>query len=206
MEDEARLSKQAETKIYSWYQVWGLVWFSPIEKTYRKLIADPKAKLIKGGVWVFISALVAALVPLLVYWISGGEVIHDDLVDAGIFGYAGLIVGVIGAVIVYFVSVYIFAWIAARLGGEGSVDQFGYLLGAIAAVGIILDSLLEGLIPFALLNLGARLLVGLYEYILLTLGIRTAFILSWWRALLTATIPIVIAFVLIYACAFFASF
>ena len=70
---------EAPARAYAWYQIFWLIYSSPEPDTLRSLLADPKAKLQRALIWVFVGSLVMGGFPFLLYWLSGGTIVHDDL-------------------------------------------------------------------------------------------------------------------------------
>jgi hypothetical protein len=183
-------SEQIVAEKQPWYRIWWRVYSSPSVQTYQSLAHLQGATLSRATTWVVIATAVTMLIPLVLYWLSGGLIVHDDLSDAvridgdeliWIFYIIGGVIAIFVTAILFQISVAIINWLAQKLGGSGEADALGFLIGAILAPGQIADSLLE-LLPI-LPGLVLRLGLILFQAGLIVLALRATKTLSWARAI-----------------------
>lgn len=173
-----------------WYKVWFKVYFSPHTETYKSLMQADGVSLSRAKIWIADSTTIGVLFPLVLYWLSGGRIIHDDLANAlrtaGGIGWVLWIMsgflGIVFSIIIFQVGVHTVNWLAQRLGGINNTEQMGFLMGAIGAPASIVDTLIEGLLS-PTLGLVLRGILLLIEIILVVILLRAAHQLSWWRAI-----------------------
>ncbi|HEY77267.1 MAG TPA: hypothetical protein G4O00_14015 [Thermoflexia bacterium] len=186
--------KEKPTRKDPWYKVWFQVYFSPSVDRYRSLVEVEGITAAKGALWFTVSVGLGAVFPAILYWATGGRIVHDDLrpiimmeemVSPGAGWMMWIMTGVVGVVIsplLFYAGVWIVHWLARKMGGEGNLNELGYLLGAIAAPNGIANTLIEGAVPTAW-NLLLRLpLIGV-QVILSTIAVRAIYRLGWGRSI-----------------------
>jgi hypothetical protein len=190
-----------------WYKIWFKVYFSPTSGSYQKIISAESASSSRATIWVVISTAINVAIPVLLYWISNRQIVHDDLADvlriSNDIGWTMYVVsgflGVALSTLFFVLAINIINWIAQKLGGSKNKEQLGFLVGAIWAPSNIIDSVIEGLTP-PLVGLVFRFILMLFEAFLLVISLRAANRLTWWRAI--ASVAILGLFILILFGAF----
>jgi hypothetical protein len=209
MVEQSVESTEPQAVSQPWYKIWAKVYFFPKEQTYETLLQDSNAKTSRAIIWVGISILVIGIAPILLYWVSGGRFIHDDLVDAGITSQGEIalfysLIGVffaalIGAPIGMGIATSLIHWLATKMGGDGIVEKFGFLLGAIVAPAYLIDSAIEGITGNNFIGLGLRMALSIYQAFLLFTVLKANYKLTKGKAL-GVILVLAVAFVIIVGC------
>ncbi len=152
-----------------------------------------------------VAVAITILFPGLLYWLSGGQFVHDDFKDAfragsslagddSLFVLFYILTGLFALFLtpIFFqINVAIVNWLANKLGGSGDSNPLGFLLGAILVPGYIGDAIFE-VFPF-LLGMVLRYMLILAQAVLIVIALRATKSLSWVRAVgVLAIIGIVI--------------
>jgi uncharacterized protein YjbI with pentapeptide repeats len=174
--------QRTESWSYSWSEVWFGALIQPSVKTFEGFAQDPKATSTRAYTWIFTSALVSALILILIQLVLLGSV---DIVAP--------IVAVIVPVVAFAVSTGITYVIARALGGTGTYAQHAFAVAAYVAP-LALISNVVSLIPYV--NLLNYLLV-VYGIVLQVIAIKAVHRFGWGKAIVPLSPFILIAIAVI---------
>lgn len=189
----------------SFYKIWIDALTKPNEGTYASLAAAPGANANKAFLWVFLAALINSLFAVLVQgqWMRNmTEAFGGDLgsISGGIG--ASIITAICGAplgaavfVLFFAISVGIYQWIAGLFGGQGNFGQLAYVLGAITAPYILINSLLTllAVIPFVGFCFTALAgIFGLYILVLVVMAVKGVNRFGWGPAIGSVFLPLLV--------------
>lgn len=169
-----------------WHQIWLKAYISPKTETYDSLIqGEPKDESTRATVWIGVSALITGLIPLVLYWVSNGNIIHDDLADSGVllqggtgilfFALSIILTAMIIAPLLLYISASILHGIAIKFGGEGLSEKLLFLIAAITAPAYLVDATVEGLFGDNIIGLGIRLILIFYQVILIFVALKSVY-------------------------------
>ncbi len=170
--------QRTESWSYSWIEAWFEALFQPSVNTFGGFARDPKATSTRAYTWIFTSALVGALILILIQLMLLGSV---DIVAP--------IVAVIISVVAFAVSTGITYIIARALGGTGTYAQHAFAIAAYVAP-LALISTVVSLIPcYGLPNY----LLVVYGIVLHVIAIKAVHQFGWGKAIVPLSPFILIA-------------
>ncbi|NIM96386.1 MAG: hypothetical protein GTO18_22025 [Anaerolineales bacterium] len=189
-----------------WNEIWLSAITSPSVETFEEIANDPNAKANRAFAWVFVSALVAYAIMMVLQFFVGGilglSAFGMDEVMA-LFGASIIImiccapIGGALAVLGFAINTGLSQLIAGLLGGTGTYDKLAYAFGSITAPISLISSVLA---PIPYLNcLG--ILLGFYVVVLNVIALKAVNQFDWGRAILTYVI-IWVGAIFIVACIF----
>ncbi|BAJ62116.1 Yip1 family protein [Anaerolinea thermophila] len=191
-------TEPAKSGKMSWYQVMAQVYSQPSVESYQDVVSCQGIRFSRVYLWIFSSTLLAMLIPLVLYYATGGKIVHDDLKRTFLLGNAGMGIYFAAGVgtallapLIFMAGAGILHWLAQRLGGTGHFEPLVFLLGAVYTPGNLLDQLLEGFLP-PVLGLVFRLGLLLIMAYLSILSVKAVHRLSWGKAVLVFAIPVLI--------------
>ncbi|MBI9049143.1 MAG: YIP1 family protein [Anaerolineaceae bacterium] len=191
-------------------QTWIDALTNPNTEMYAELAQAENAKTNTAWLWVFIGALVGAVISSILTAIFGNpamtqiaSMIGETSAEIPLeqTGIGSILIGIVcGAPLGALLGTLFFAlgiviqnWIANMFGGEGSLDSFAFVYAAFSApIGIVTSTLAA--IPFVGPLLSG--LVGLYSLYLAALTLHVVKRLSWGKAIIVLLIPLILVAIL----------
>ncbi len=135
-------TEPAKSGKMSWYQVMAQVYSQPSVESYQDVVSCQGIRFSRVYLWIFSSTLLAMLIPLVLYYATGGKIVHDDLKRTFLLGNAGMGIYFAAGVgtallapLIFMAGAGILHWLAQRLGGTGHFEPLVFLLGAVYAPG-----------------------------------------------------------------------
>lgn len=188
--------------VSEWVRVWRDAITKPSDLTFARLAQSPNAKSTTAFLWVFLGALINALLVLPVQGVMMDQMIKNMGLEGQGFPSAGggLMTVICGAPIGAVISVVFFAilvgivqLLARMFGGRGTFDQLAYAIAAIVTPFYLVSGVLGLLsaIPFAgwcfgLLGFAA----AIYVLVLEVMAVKGVNQFGWGQAIGSLLLPV----------------
>jgi hypothetical protein len=90
----------ADPQSFTWYEVWGLVYLTPSEQSFKEILADPKSHVNRAFLWTLISGAIAAFIVSLANTVGGLSYFEQLLISFSLGILVGPIVALLALVLI----------------------------------------------------------------------------------------------------------